>query len=185
MKQAKERILYQNYELDYDGAKEWLIENHLEEYPDEVEWEPTEQEIYDEAYFLDGVYWGDFEANFKNFFDSHTFILQGTIGTWRGKAKGGYIFDSFNELSKAWDDCEYVKIYDENGHLYIKCSHHDGTNHYEIRMLNEKGYDYADRHYYDDEEEVHDKLMKNPYSVLPDVAHIVYGCPKREYIDKI
>ena len=121
--------------------------------------------------------------NFKDFFDRNTFILQGYCGTWRGRAKGGFVFNSFKELSRAWEDCGYIEIYDENGHLYVKCSHHDGTNLYEIRLLNEKGYDYYANHkWYDDDEKLHDKLMNNPYSVLPHIAHKVFGCKKMEYV---
>lgn len=183
MKQAKKRILYSNYRLDELAgvSTEWLIENHLEEFPDEKDWEPTDQEVWDEIQFMDRCNWDDFEGDFKNFFNTHTFILQGYIGTWHGQCKGGFIFNSFREMSRAWEDCDYIEIYDENGHLYIRCSHHDGTNHYEIRMLNEKGQDYASNHYYDDDEEVHNKLMKNPYSVLPDCAHKIYGCKRIEY----
>ena len=42
-------------------------------------------------------------------------------------------------------DCAYVKIWDENGHLYLTCSHHDGTCHFEIKEITDEGYEYYDR----------------------------------------
>ena len=183
MKTPKKRILYSNYNLDElaGDATEWLIEQHLEEFPNENNWTPSDQQVWDEIQFMDSCSWDDFEMNFKDFFDSNTFILQGTIGTWHGQCRGGFVFDSFREMSQAWENCDYVEIYDENGHLYIRCSHHDGNNHFEIRMLNEKGRDYVDNHYYDYGEKVHNKVMKNPYSVLPNCAHKIYGCKRVEY----
>lgn len=59
---------------------------------------------------------------------------------------------------KAMTDCDYFRIYDENGHMYLTCSHHDGTNHFEIKIVTEKG-----------------------YTVLPRFAEKIYGCKAREY----
>lgn len=175
MKEPKERILFDNYDGYYDLAKESLTEDDEREITDEVIWEY--------ANLLSETEWEDFKINFESFMNGDTFILQGAIGRWDGIHRGGFTFNSFNELSKAWEDCAYIKVYDENGHLYIDCSHHDGTNHYEIKQLNDKGEDYLNNHYYDDEREVHDKLMKAPYSVLPRFAEKVWGCPRQEWID--
>lgn len=183
MKQPKQRLIYDNYPSNakFEYAKGWLIEKHLDESPDDKDWEHCTQDVWDEVDFLDDIYWDDFKEEFENFMDGHVFVLQGEIGTWRGQMAGGFTFDSFSELSKAWEDCDYLKIYDENGHLYIECSHHDGTNFYEVRKLTEKGEEYLNNHHYDDEREVHNRLMKNPYSILPNYAHEVWGCKKREY----
>lgn len=183
MKKAKKRILYSNYDLHemYVDAYNCLKENHAYECPEDEDWEPTDNAIWDEVYFLDGCNWDDFESNFGEFFNSNKFLLQGFVGRWHGRVRGGFIFDSISEMSEAWRDCDYVEIYDENGHLYIRCSHHDGSNFFEIRMLNKMGCQYAESHYYDNDEEVHDKLMKSPYSVLPHCAHKIYGCKKIEY----
>ena len=144
MKTPKKRILYSNYDLtEYESdAREWLIQMHLEDYPNEKDWEPSTDELWDEINFMASSNWEVFESEIENFLDGNTFILQGTIGTWHGQCRGGFIFDSFRNMSQAWDGCDYFEIYDENGHLYIRCSHHDGSNYYEIRMLNEKGYEY-------------------------------------------
>ena len=33
-------------------------------------------------------------------------------------------------------------FYDKNGHLYLHCTHHDGSCLFEIKALTEQGYDY-------------------------------------------
>lgn len=88
-------------------------------------------------------------------------------------------------LSETTEDCDYIRIYDENGHLFLKCSHHDGTNLYEIKKVTKRGIDYIDKwesNWSDNrsEEYIHDQIMKR-YSVLPHFMHTVYGCPKIEY----
>ena len=183
MKKIKQRIIYDNYysEHQYNYAKDFLIEEHLDENPDDKDWQPSDQDVWDEIYFVNDINWDNFKNEFEEFMNGHTFILQGEIGTWMGQMAGGFTFDSFNELSKAWKHCDYIKVYDENGHFYIECSHHDGTNFYEVRKLSKKGEEYLNNHYYDDKRELHNKLMKNPYSVLPNYAHEVYGCNKIEY----
>ena len=37
-------------------------------------------------------------------------------------------------------DCDYVKIWSDDGHLFIKASHHDGTHEFEIKLITDKGY---------------------------------------------
>lgn len=180
----KKRILYSNYELDYNEAKEWLIDQHLEAYPDNEIWEPTDSEVWEELNFQDSVNCDVFMEELERFIYGHYFILQGTIGTWCGVKGGGFIFSSINELCTAWNDCDYLEFYDENGHLYIRCSHHDGDNYYEIKMLTQKGEEYHSNHYYDDNRTLHNRLMKSPFSVLPNFANKVWGCKVREYETK-
>lgn len=169
------RIIYTNNfnNEDYKEAKEWL--------EDQTEGNVDDNDIYNQLYFQDEINYEDFESDFADFIYNNRYILQGSVGTWLGKRDGGFIFDSFSELSNAWEGCDNLEVYDENGHLYISCSHHDGDNFYEIRMLNSKGDSYYANHYLDDPRELHSKLMKSPYSVLPNYAYKVFGCKKREY----
>lgn len=80
----------------------------------------------------------------ERFFNGEsTWILQGTCGCWNGNHKVGMIFEDFEEmLNKAAKDCDYIHLYDKNGHLYLKCSHHDGTNYYEIKKVTDRGVEY-------------------------------------------
>ena len=184
MKEAKTRTIYNNYDLyeDYaESAKESLIDNGTE--AEDI----TENNLWEEIYFLDSINWEDEKEQLENFFnDGNTWILQGFTGRWDGTYKGGYIFTDFMEMFyKATKDCDYIHIYDENGHFYIQCSHHDGTNLYEVKKVTQNGTYYLER--WEDnwedkrtEEYIHDQIMKK-YSVLPHYMHNVYGCRKTEY----
>lgn len=184
MKQIKKRIIYNNYDL-WEDLKDYAIENLTDYGMNESE--ITEDDIWDEIYSINENDWDFEKENLEKFFnDGSTWILQGYTGKWNGRYTCGTIFDNFfNIYYKAVKDCDYISIYDENGHFYIKCSHHDGTNLYEIRKLTQKGIEYLDRwewNYNDNrtEEHVHNMIIKK-YSVLPHFAHNVYGCPKIEY----
>lgn len=170
----KKRIIYTNNfsNEDFAEAKEWL---------EETKGNVNDSDVWNQLCFQDEINYEVFEIEFSNFIDNNRYILQGYVSTWLGKRDGGFVFDSFNDMSKAWRDCDNLEVYDENGHLYICCSHHDGDNYYEIKMLNSKGNSYYDSHYLDDPRELHDSLMKSPYSVLPNYAHKVLGCKRREY----
>lgn len=182
MKKAKERVIYDNYNKDglYEEAKEYLIENGNED--------PSENEIWNEVYFLEEMYYEDDTYELKKILDNGEFIAVGTCGRWDGNFAGGFIFNSWRDLTcKLFTDCDYFKFWDENGHLYMQCSHHDGTHSVEIRKLTEKGinrynnwvYNWSDK---TPEREIHKKLFTDShYSKLINYAHTVWGCPRVEY----
>lgn len=176
MKIPKKRVIYSNY---YNEELYEEIKNNLVELNEGII--PSENEIWDEYNFSQSMDFEFFEDAFNEFINNDTFVLQGSIGLYHGTYQGGFIFDTFNELCRAWKDSDYIEIYDENGHLYLKCSHHDGTNFYEIRKLNHKGYEYYSKHYDDDKRKLHTRLMNKPYSVLPNYVHKVWGGKLREY----
>lgn len=65
------------------------------------------------------------------------------------------------------------------------CSHHDGTNLFEIKKMTDANVKYFERWeqtLFDkrSQEYVHDKIMEK-YSTLPHFAHKVYGAKKIEY----
>ena len=109
----------------------------------------------------------------------------GEVGLWHGVYKAGKIGDFENLWYKAIKDCDYIKVYDENGHLYLTCSHHDGTCHFEIKEITPKGREYLDRWEWGDdnrtEEYTHNQIYKR-YSKLPRYAEKVMGCKAKEYI---
>lgn len=180
---AKERILFNNYfkQEEFDDVKKLQIERYLEDNPDSKDYEPSDEDIFEEIAFSGESLYEDFAREMERFIDGNTFILKGFTSRWNGRYNSGFIFKTFNELAKAWNDCDYVNVYDKNGHLYVECSHHDGTNCYEIRMLNKKGRKYYDNHYLDDDRELHKKLMEPSHSVLPNYAHTMWDCPEKEY----
>lgn len=139
-------------------------------------------EVEGEVYIQEDLMWTDMKFNLTYFIDKspYGFLLRGSVGRWDGVSKGGYFVDKFDDLYKCWEDCDYIKIYDENGHLYIYCSHHDGNNSYEIKALTEKGAEFRNNHGYDyNDRALHDKLWNNDlYTELPYFAHKIYGCEK-------
>lgn len=183
-KVAKERIIYDNYDL-------------YENYPDEelrrmaidCEWVENEEEITD-AMLSEWRYEedeSDYHVEMNNlydFFQGKTVGFFGKVGLWHGTYKCGDIGDFWKLYYKAIKDCNYIKIYDENGHMYLTCSHHDGTNHFEIKILNDDAEDYYDRWSYGTDNrkgyEVITQIYKR-YSKIPRFAEKVYGCKAREY----
>ena len=125
--------------------------------------------------------WEDFKVEFNHFLkdSDNGFLLVGTCGCWDGTYAGGCYVNSFDDLYKFWEHCDYIKVYDEGGHLYLKASHHDGTNYAELKELTCKGSNYALNHSWDSDREVHETLMSsNFYTRLPHYAHKIWGCKK-------
>ena len=181
---AKERVLFDNYDMDnyFKWAEECLKENC------EDEEEFSDSEIEEVAYDLVSQDFDIIVSELENFFKNNEIICFGSIGRWNGVYSGGKIFDDFkNALYSMIEDCWYYKIYDENGHLFVHCSHHDGSCTFEIKVLNDKGIKYFDNWNYSwsdnrSEKEVHNQIIKR-YSVLPNLMYKVYGCPKIENIE--
>ena len=184
---AKERTIYNNYDL-YETYTDKVIMDMARE----CEWIKEDEEVSDNQidvwrYELDKEDHYEAIEQLKEFFNGKTVGFFGEVGLWHGTYKAGKIGDFENLYYKAIRDCDYIKIYDENGHLYLTCSHHDGTNCFEIKVVTDKGKDYLENWEYDyyindkrTEEYVHNQIYKR-YSKLPRFAEEVYGCKAREY----
>ena len=187
MKVPKERIIYNNYDLWDKYSDECLTEMaHECGWIDDDE-EPTDNQLIAWRYEEDSIDWDAEKEMLDNFFKNVNYIgFFGEIGRWNGVYRGGKIDTDFWKLfDDAITDCDYIKIYDENGHLYLTCSHHDGTCHFEIKEITDEGYEYYDRWNYNwndnrKESQVMDQIYKR-YSRLPNYANKVFGCKKREY----
>lgn len=178
---AKERIMYDNYNLEtmYEDAKENIFENTGED-------NPTDDQIWDEIYQMDEWNRDDFRTEMEKILDGSVFLAIGTCGRWNGTFPGGFLFETFNELFDRFSDCQYFKIWDENGHLFLKGSHHDGTDEVEIKRVTERGENYFANWEYNwgdkrTEREVHWKMFNDShYTNLINFAHKIWGCPRRE-----
>lgn len=176
---AKERIIYENYDVCtmFDNARAFLLEEHAAE-------DITDQMVWDEVAFQDSLNWEDEHARLREFFTGHGyFLLMGSVGRWDGQHEAGYVFDNFDDMFyKAVKDCDYWKLWDENGHFYFKCTHHDGTNFFEIKRINYKAVYFIEN--WENEKSEAEKhgivWNSNFFSSLPHFAHEVYGCKKRE-----
>lgn len=181
----RQRIIYDNYDLSEKYSDEDIDEEAREcGWIDEDE-EITDTDRYKWRNWLDEVDWENAKAELTDFFKSKTVGFFGEVGLWHGVYKAGQIGEFWKLFNDAIEDCWYWKFYDENGHLYLTCSHHDGTNHFEIKEITDEGYDYLERWEYSwgdkrSAQAVYGQIYKR-YSKLPHFAHKVYGCKVREY----
>lgn len=182
----KERTIYNNYDLSEtypdEDMRDSLIANGYEE--DEI----TDEKMWNMRYIYDESDWEIAKEELQEFFknNGNKWMLFGEVGRWDGVYKAGTLFDTFDEFFyRATSDCNYIHFYDENGHLYLTCSHHDGTCHYEIKEVTENGIKYLEN--WEDnwndkrsEKYVHTQIF-NRYSRLPRFAEKVYGHKRIEY----
>lgn len=183
-KVAKERVIYDNYDLCEQYTDEDIISHAREcEWIDEDE-TPTDGQIWEWRYEFSQTDWEDAWYELREFFEGKTVGFFGEVGLWHGVYKAGKIGNFEQLFYRAIKDCDYMKFTDENGHLYLTCSHHDGTNHFEIREITHEGNEYLDRWEWGDdnrtEEYVHNQIYKR-YSKLPRFAEKVMGCKAKEY----
>ena len=170
-------VLYSNY---YG----WISEDEIRQYLWDCEYidhldEATDDMIYNEMYELERMYWDDISYELKHFFDKgNAWLLTGSIGRWDGNYRGGYIFNTFEEFCECFKDCDYIEIVDNKGHFEVKCSHHDGTNFYEVKRVSDFGCEYFGTHSWElSLEEVFTKMWNNNFMTsLPHFARDVYGC---------
>lgn len=157
--------------------KDFLLETGYES--DEI----TDERIISSINLNDAENWECIKSELEGFFnDKFKCILFGTVGRWNGTFVASTIFDGnefIDTIYKGLKDCDYVRIADENGHLYVSGTHHDGTVRYEIKILTDKGVRYLENwesHWGDKrtEQYVHSQIMRY-YSVLPYFAAKVYG----------
>ena len=163
-----ERVLYSNYYdwIEDDDLKMSIMDNELVDSEDEI----TDEMIMEEKYHLEEWYWDDFRYELELFFSKgDAWLLTGSIGRWDGTCRGGFIFNTFDEFVKCLNDCMYWKVVDNNGHLEVYGSHHDGNNHFEIKRVSKTGCEYHDNHCFDmNTEELHTKMWNNNFmTALP------------------
>jgi len=122
------------------------------------------------------------QVELLNFFGTRNKVLfVGSIGRWNGNFDGGDIGEFEDLYYKALKDCDYVKVSDNNGHLYITGTHHDGTNSFEVKVLTDKGEEYYDNWNYGYSSRLDNlseqEILKNiyeRYSRLPNYYKTMY-----------
>jgi len=148
-RRVREVVLYDN---EFNSETEaWvrddLIERRREDGDDSI---PTDAEVFDEwCNFYDPTLWEDFECEIKDFLEDKLLVVSGSCGLWYGREDGGKVVTGWKELCTVLNNMDYIAFSDVGGKLEIQCSHHDGTNYWEVREVTEKGA----RWYYDHEDE--------------------------------
>lgn len=170
------RTLFDNYDIDtyLDIAKESIEYNGIND--------ASEEEVWQYAGDLEREDFTNTMGELKSFFEDKTVMFTGAVGRWCGNHTGfdvGDFDDLFEQYTK---DCEYFDIYDDNGALYIRCSHHDGTNLFQVLTLTNKGIrtfedwqDYAGKYADCNDGDIHKILLNRKLSHVPHVAKKVYG----------
>lgn len=168
--------LFDNYDIDtyLDMAKESMEYNGIDDASEEKVWQ----------------YAGDLEQEdftntlneLKSFFDDKTVMFTGAIGRWCGNHTGFDVGDFDDLFSQYTKDCDYFEIYDDNGALYIRCSHHDGANLFQVLTLTNKGVhafedwqDYTGKYADCSDGDIHKILLNRRFTHFPKVAKKVYG----------
>ena len=65
-------------------------------------------------------------------------LLSGQVGRWDGNRAGGISCWAEDLINlEAWEDCDYLALYDDNGNLHFEATHHDGTHHMNLYALPE------------------------------------------------
>ena len=86
------------------------------------------------------------------------YLMTGDLGLWYGRVAGGKFLFNLEDLTSAFHD--FNEVYEENGELYVKAIHHDGTNYFKVRELTQKGYAYAELRDFDNSRALHEHLSQ-------------------------
>lgn len=161
-----------------DYTREACFENYGEDEGWETAADVPEERVQEAMSFDLEQQMDDFKANMAKWFDDgKVFVLTGSCGTWHGRSDGGCIVRNIHDFFRIAKDCDYIAITDEAGRLKIRCSHHDGTNYAEVRMLTDRGKAWLEKHEEcDDRRTVCETLFNKPHmSVQPHYAKTWFG----------
>ena len=175
---GKIREIYSNYDLCETYPDEDMVELALENGMIECEEDITDSMIDDLRYDADAIEWETVWRELCNFFKNKEVIFFGTLGLWNGRHAGGQTGKFERLFNEAVRDCDYLHFYEENGHLFLECSHHDGTNYFEIKEITEKGQQYLENWEYSykdkrSKQDIHERIVKN-YSKRPQFCKFTY-----------
>ena len=131
----KEMTLYNDY--DYN------VEDYRDKYLDHCNCNDIEVEDEIPDWYINGKLndeWSELVDKLINEYNKEC-VLVGSLGLWWGSPTiVPQRFDNvFNAISKCIENMDYIKVSIVNGHFEIKAIHHDGTNDFEIHILNKLG----------------------------------------------
>lgn len=99
----------------------------------------------------------DFWNSFKNAIEKEPLytrcVITGNLGLWNGRKTivPTLVDNLYDAVMKCLTDCMHYSLVIKNNVLYVRGSHHDGTNSFEIRLVNSDNYDKLN--YWNDEED--------------------------------
>ena len=132
--------LYDNLDCDFDAFKESYQECY--ELTDEEMAEISDTEIWEFINDTLDLEWDDLLTNLKYSKNADKpCVITGSLGLWYGRPNIEPLAceDIESAIRKCVNNMDYVVIKQVNGHLEVRATHHDGSNHFEIHILNDKG----------------------------------------------
>ena len=138
MKKQNIKTIFDNYN-SYEVVEEIIKNLKADSEYDEM----SETELYNYAYDLASEYereeWEEMLSELDRNLQTK-WIVSANVGTWQGKREGYRIFEDTKDMMRTLSEhCDYIKVWKENNNLFVKASHHDGTNNYQCKVLTPKG----------------------------------------------
>ncbi len=160
----------------FDDMREFLFDAYAQENGWKTKADIPEEYVWNEVCCHLHNEYTDFINEFDHYLTCNVCILQGVCVRWNGPMDCGSFIRSYEDIRSGIDHLEYIKFYEKNGHFYIEGSHHDGYDKYELRQLTAKGIALAERHWFAQDRQLHNKIMQNSnYSRRAMVARTIYG----------
>ena len=177
MKLAKMYTFYDDYWYDehYEEIREDLFNGQMEDY-----WQ-TIADVPDEAVdegisFRRSSDWYEFKKDLDRLMTEDVFLVTGTCGRWDGPCACGQFVYNADDLMKGLSHLDYLNFYEVEGRFYIDGSHHDGYDHYELRVLTEAGLKYARDNWFEHDRELHEVIIQcEAYSQPPNFVRKITG----------
>ena len=138
--------LFNNYDTDFEEYKGYYQE--CNDLTDEEMEEVSDNTIYDYIYDCLDMEWDDLFLNIKHSkFGDTPCVITGRLGLWHGKPTIVPVpcDDIEVAIRKCVNNMDYIIVKQVNGHIEVDGIHHDGRNHFEIHLLNNKGLDAKSR----------------------------------------
>lgn len=109
--------------------------------------------FYEELNREDEDFWDTFRLAIKDEPLYTRSVITGSCGTWMSNIKivPTLVDNLYDAVMKCLKDCDYYKLTIKDNVLYVQGTHHDGTNCFEIRLVNSDNYDKIN--YWNDEED--------------------------------
>lgn len=101
----------------------------------------------------DEEFWDGFRKAIKKEPLNTRCVILGTCGTWMGNRTivPTLVDNLYDAVIKCLTDCDYYKLTIKDNVLHVEGTHHDGTNSFDIRLVNSDNYDKIN--YWDNEKD--------------------------------
>lgn len=111
----------------------------------------------------------ELEELINNLLSKNDMVAFGEVGRWNGKVPACLYIKNFGDFSKLMTTTSICdsEVFAENKRLYVKTSHHDGINYFEVKLVNKRGRSFLENNdlCFDNIKKVFDK-----YSLLPKIV---------------